>query len=137
MELRLCQPASIILLVSVAGILYHLLTMNFVGMLYWVLVGVVGTGVFQTLCYVGYEPIAWLFMLIPVLLVCFFLAVALFASSMRINNVRRVPCDRCGNPKKPCGCKEENKRSNKVKCNRTRNCGGCDQCLGNPYNDYL
>jgi len=128
MELRLCQPASIILLVSVAGILYHLLTMNFVGMIYWVLVGVVGTGVFQTLCYVGFEPIAWLFMLIPVLLVCFFLAVALFASSMRINNVRRVPCDRCGNQKKSCGCKPK-----KPKCNRTRE----DRCLGNPYNDYL
>jgi len=125
MEVKLCQPASIILLVSVAGILYHFLTLDFLGILYWVSVGVVGTGVFQALCHVGYEPIAWILMAIPVLVVCFFLAVALFASSMRIGNIRKVPCNRCGNPGCGGGC-DRHRHHKKPKCNRTR----CDHCNG-------
>lgn len=120
MELKLCKPASIILLVSVAGIIYHLLAGDFMGVLYWVSVAILGTGVFQILCHVGFEPIAWIFMAIPVLLVCFFLAVALLASSMRINNVRKVPC---GCQKKECdrGCQKKEPR-----CNKTRSCD-CSQ----------
>lgn len=120
MELKLCKPASIILLVSVAGIIYHLLAGDFMGVLYWVSVAILGTGVFQILCHVGFEPIAWIFMAIPVLLVCFFLAVALLASSMRINNVRKVPC---GCQKKECdsGCQKKEPR-----CNKTRSCA-CSQ----------
>jgi hypothetical protein len=115
MELKLCKPASIILLVSVAGIIYHLLAGDFMGVLYWVSVAILGTGVFQVLCHVGFEPIAWIFMAIPVLVVCFFLAVALLASSMRINNVRKVPC------KSTCDYKPK-----KPRCNKTRSCD-CSQ----------
>ena len=102
MELKLCQPASIILLFSIAGAIYHFLAADIAGLIYWLIVAILGTGVFQTLCYAGFEPIAWIFMLIPVLIVCFFLAIAIFASSMRINNVSRNgckksprSCDRC------------------------------------------
>jgi hypothetical protein len=94
--LGLCKPSLTILLVSVAGTLYHILAGDFSGMIWWVLVGILGTGVFQAFCYGGLEPVAWVLMAIPVLIVCFFLAVALFASRMRIENVRTVPCDRCG-----------------------------------------
>ena len=109
MELRLCQPASIILLVSIAGILYHFLVGDFTGLLYWTVVGVVGTGVFQALCFAGFEPMAWIFMSIPVLVVCFFLAVALFASSVRIKNVGAAPCNKCGQKSKRCGCRQKKK----------------------------
>ena len=114
--MNLCKPATAILLVSVAGILYHLIVGNFHVMIWWVLVGVFGTGVFQGLCYGGIEPVAWVLMAIPVLIVCFFLAVALFASSVRINNVRKVPCNKCSRPKESCGCRK------KPRCNKTRSC---------------
>jgi hypothetical protein len=132
MEVKLCQPASIILLVSVAGILYHFLTGDFLGLLYWIMVGVLGTGVFQALCHVGYEPLAWILMALPVLVVCFFLAVALFASSMRINNIRKVPCDRCGNH--GCDCKQKKPRCNKTRCDHCNGCG-CRRCMPE-HNDY-
>ena len=88
----LCKPASTILIISVAGILYHFLTGRITVMIWWLLVGIFGAGVFQTLCNGGLEPIAWTLMLIPVLIVCFFLAVAIFSSSVRINTQRKVSC---------------------------------------------
>ncbi len=106
MGVKLCQPSLAILLVSIAGALYHLLAGAGGGLMWWLAVGVVGTATFQALCYGGLESVAWVLMLIPVLLVCFFLAVALFASSMRIQNVEKVPCGRCGHPK-PCGCERK------------------------------
>lgn len=102
--LGVCQPAAAILLVSIAAVLYHMLMGNIWSIIWWIITGVLGTGVFQALCYGGLEPVAWVLMLIPVLLICFFLAVALFASSMRIDNVQEVPCDRCGRPTRSCGC---------------------------------
>jgi len=116
--LSLCKPASAILLVSVAGTIYHLLVGDYTGMIWWLLVGVTGTGVFQGLCYGGLEPVAWVLMAIPVLIVCFFLAVALFASRMRIENIMKVPCDRCGNRHheyERCRCHEES-RSRESSC---------------------
>ena len=98
--LGLCQPSTAILLVGVAGTLYHMLAGDYRGMLWWIMVGVFGTGIFQALCYGGLEPVAWDLMSIPVLIVCFFLAVALFASRMRIENIRKVPCDRCSKPQR-------------------------------------
>ena len=100
----LCQPATAILLISVAGVLYHILATNTGSVIWWLLVGIFGTGIFQALCYGGLEPVAWVLMSLPVLVVCFFLAVALFASRMRIENVMSVPCDRCQRPKRDCGC---------------------------------
>jgi len=41
------------------------------------------------------ENAAWFLMLIPVLIVCFFFAVAMLASSLRINNEVDVPCGKC------------------------------------------
>jgi len=99
----LCQPSLAILLVSVAGVLYHLVVGAGAAAMWWLAVGAVGTAVFQALCYGGLDALAWVLMLIPVLIVCFFLAVALFASSMRIQNVEKVPCRRCGH-NRPCGC---------------------------------
>jgi hypothetical protein len=99
----LCQPSLAILLISIAGVLYHLIVGAGRGIMWWLAVGVVGTAVFQALCFGGLEPLAWVLMMIPVLLVCFFLAVALFSSSVRIKNVEKVPCGRCGQPP-PCGC---------------------------------
>jgi len=97
---KLCQPSMTILLISAAGVIYHLLVQDNEGMLWWLLVGVFGTGVFQALCFGGLEPIAWTLMLIPVLVVCFFLAVALFASKVRIHNVQKhCPTPTC--TKKP------------------------------------
>lgn len=93
--MNLCQPALAILLVAVAGSIYHLLAQDMRGLLWWLMVGIAGTGVFQTLCFSGVEPLAWILMLIPVLIVCFFLAVALFASSMRIHSTYAVPCAFC------------------------------------------
>ena len=133
MEVKLCKPASIILLVSVAGVLYHFLAGDFVGLLYWVAVAVFGTGVFQALCYTGYEPLAWVFMAIPVLIVCFFLAIALFASSMRINNVRS-PCKRCSSPRCNGGCPAKKPRCNRTRCDHCNGCG-CNRCLGRSHNE--
>lgn len=120
-SISLCKPSIAILLVAVAGTLYHLLAGDLHAMVWWLLVGIFGTGVFQSLCYGGLEPIAWVLMAIPVLIVCFFLAVALFASRMRINNVRQVPCDRCGQPR------HDQHHSCRPRCNRPRPCA-CDSC---------
>ncbi len=92
MDVGLCQPSNTILLVSTAAVIYHLLAGDTTAMLWWIVVGVAGTAVFQGLCFGGLEPLAWVLMSIPVLIVCFFLAVALFASRMRIENVVDVPC---------------------------------------------
>jgi hypothetical protein len=123
--LGLCQPATAIVLVAVAGTLYHMAAGHGAALLWWLMVGVLGGGVFQVLCRGGLEPVAWILMLIPVLIVCFFLAVALFAARMRIQNVREVPCDRCGRPRgSGCGCVPPAK----PRCNRSR-CNGCPSCL--------
>lgn len=131
MDLGLCQPSTAILLVSAAGAIYNLLVANMHAVMMWALIGVFGTGIFQALCFGGLEPLAWVLMLIPVLIVCFFLAVALFASRMRINNFMRLPCrdGSCGGgappETSPCGrCGDD---SRKPRCNKTRcdACGGC------------
>jgi hypothetical protein len=116
--LGLCQPSTAILLVSVAGVLYHLLAGDASAMIWWIMVGLFGTGIFQVLCYGGLEPVAWILMSIPVLIVCFFLAVALFASRMRIEDIRRVPCNKPHRHNEPC----------KHQC---PGCGGsgCPRCL--------
>jgi hypothetical protein len=133
--LGVCQPSSAILLVSVAGVIYHAAVGAYRAMLWWIVVGVLGTGVFQALCFGGLEPLAWVIMMIPVLIVCFFLAVALFASRMRIENIMAVPCDRCHRPharESPCGGGEpqpgEGSWCNKTRCNACRGCG-CHLCL--------
>jgi hypothetical protein len=122
--LGLCQPAAAILLVATAAVLYHLVAGNGWSIIWWITTGLFGTGVFQALCFGGMEPIAWILMSIPVLIVCFFLAVALFASRMRIDNVQVVPCNRCGHPKPKCGC---GRPPAPPSCNR---CGGsgCPHC---------
>lgn len=132
----LCQPSLVILLVSVAGAIYHLLVGSGHGVLWWLAVGAVGSSTFQGLCYGGMEALAWVLMLIPVLLVCFFLAVALFASSMRIRNVETVPCRRRHGH--PCGCPRCQDSSSSAVCpscqgSGCRHCragGGCPYCLG-------
>ena len=108
----LCKPALTILLVAIAGTLYHLLVADYHGMIWWVAVGVLGTSVFQGMCAGGLEPATWVLMAIPVLIVCFFLAIALFASSMRIQNVKKVACNRCGKTpvRKPCCNKPKEER---------------------------
>ena len=123
MDFKLCQPSLTILLVAVAGVIYHLVVGAGQGVMWWLAVGTVGTATFQALCYGGLEAVAWVLMLIPVLLVCFFLAVALFASSMRIQNVEKVRCGRCGKKRDECGCGRDN---------GIPPCGGCgnDDC---PY----
>ncbi len=128
-DIGLCQPSTAILLISVAGVIYHMFVGDMHAITWWLLVGLVGTGVFQALCFGGLEPVAWTLMSIPVLIVCFFLAVALFASRMRIQNIRQVPCDRCGHAKPRCGCGDEKKpRCNRTRCDRCRGCG-CPYCL--------
>lgn len=122
----LCQPASAIVLVAIAGVLYHVAAGHGTAVLWWLMVGVFGGGVFQILCRGGLEPVAWILMLIPVLIVCFFLAVALFAARMRIQNVREVPCDSCGRPRHRCGCRPAEPA--RPRCNRSR-CSGCPSCL--------
>lgn len=114
----LCKPAHLILLVSIAGALYHMIVGEFRTVMWWIGVGVIGTAVFQGLCYGGLEQMSWILMFLPVLVVCFFFAVALLASSMRIKNVYNGPCrpDRDGPCHKP-----------KPRCNRTR-CDKCDGC---------
>ena len=113
-KMELCKPATAILLVASAGVLYHLIVGEMYNVLWWLIVGFLGTGVFQALCSGGIEPVAWVLMLIPVLIVCFFLAVALFASSIRVNErpESRPACNKpkpCRKPKpcqkpNPCGC---------------------------------
>jgi len=133
----LCQPSTAILLLSIAGIIYHLVTGRYHAALWWLLIGIGGTGTFQALCYGGLEPVAWVLMMIPVLIVCFFLAVALFASRMRIENIMSVPCDRCGFPQHHGhDCDEEKK---KPKCHNVR-CdteGDCSRdCRKDSHRDY-
>ena len=123
MDFGLCQPSLAILLVSIAGVIYHIAAGDFHAVTWWTVAGLAGTGVFQALCFGGLEPIAWVLMSIPVLIVCFFLAVALFASRMRINNVMSVPCGRCGH--KQCGGSCD--PAPKPRCNRTR-CSACNGC---------
>lgn len=114
--LGLCKPATLILLIASAGAIYHLVVGQFTVVLWWLVVGILGTGLFQGLCFGNLEPIAWVIMLIPVLIVCFFLAVALFASRMRIENIMKLPCNRCGGDC-PGPCRR------KPWCNKTRTCG--------------
>jgi len=85
----LCKPTSAILLVSTAGVLYHVLMGEMDTATWWLIVGALGTLVFQSLCYGGLESLAWVLMLIPVMVVCFFFAVALFSSYVRISTGRR------------------------------------------------
>ena len=101
-----CKPALAILLVSVAGALFHLLDGNTTAFISWILTALIGTATFEVLCRGGLEPLAWLFMMLPILAVCFFIAIALFASNMRIETVgecsnlkpRRVhPPEACDN----------------------------------------
>lgn len=63
-----------------------MLTGQFRVVLWWTIVGILGAGTFQGLCMTDYENVAWVIMLLPVIVVCFFLAVALLASSLRIKN---------------------------------------------------
>lgn len=134
-SLGLCKASSVILLVSAAGAIYHVLAGSFHAVLWWLVVGVFGTGVFQGLCYGGLEPVAWVLMLLPVLVVCFFLAVALFASRMRIENIMKLPCDRCGH-RHEGSCSRPPRRPY---CNKPRVCGcpapRCGHCLEREDND--
>lgn len=127
--LGLCQPASAILLVSIAGVLYHVAVGAMRPVVWWAMVGIFGTGVFQGLCYGGLEPVAWVLASIPILIVCFFLAVALLASKFRIRNVEVGDCRQHG------GCAEP-QPPKKPRCNRTRcdHCGGCGcpSCMPRP-----
>ena len=125
MDFGLCQPSLAILLVSIAGVIYHTAMGDFHAVTWWTVAGLAGTGVFQALCFGGLEPIAWVLMSIPVLIVCFFLAVALFASRMRINNVMSVPCGRCGHKQCRGSCSSD--PAPKPRCNRTR-CSACNGC---------
>ena len=118
MDIGLCQPSTAILLVGLAGAIYHLFVGNLHAVVWWILVGLGGTGIFQALCYGGLEPVAWVLMSIPVLIVCFFLAVALFASRMRIDNIMSVPCDHCGRPKRHCGCDRPKPRCSRCSSSR-------------------
>jgi hypothetical protein len=115
----LCKASTAILLVATAGVIYHLLAGSFYTVIWWLVVGGLGTGVFQALCYGGLEPVAWVLMLIPVLIVCFFLAVALFASRMRIENIMELPCDRCSHRHRGGECPGQKKPW----CNKARVCG--------------
>jgi hypothetical protein len=126
----LCQPSTAILLVSIAGVLYHLIMRDYHSILWWGAVGVFGTGIFQALCFGGLEPVAWVLMFIPVIIVCFFMAIALFASRMRIQNVMSLPCDSCGRPRRQCSCNERKPRCNKTRCDHCNGCG-CPYCLLN------
>lgn len=106
--IELCKPATILVLVSVAGAIYHLLSGNGRGIIWWLVVGVLGGSVFQGLCVGGMDTVAWVLMGIPVLLVCFFLAIALFSSGIRIQERTRPqpvdPCNRCRRPEPECEC---------------------------------
>ena len=95
--MELCKPSLAIALISTAGVIYHLLSWDMRGLMWWAGVGILGTGTFQVLCFGGLETLAWVLMLIPVMVVCFFFAVALLSSQMRIRNFMKLPCreDRC------------------------------------------
>ena len=122
----LCKPANLILLISIAGILFHVLTGQFRVVLWWTLVGILGAGTFQGLCLAEFENVAWVLMLIPVMIVCFFLAVALLASSLRIKNEVHIPCGR-GHEHE--GCKEIKRPTCKQR-EPDRPCGGKDPWTG-------
>ena len=124
-KMELCKPASAILLVATAGSLYHLIVGELYNVLWWLIVGFLGTGVFQILCTGGLEPVAWVLMMIPVLIVCFFLAIALLASSLRINNVRTGKC----NVEKPC-------KKPRPSCKKPKPCG-CNHCHKGRDSDYV
>jgi hypothetical protein len=95
MDTQLCQPSTILLVVATAGVIYHLLAGSAATAVWWLFVGVIGGAVFQGLCYGGLTPIAWILMSIPILVVCFFFAVALFTAKLRIKNIEVVPCGKC------------------------------------------
>jgi hypothetical protein len=82
----LCQPATVLMVVSVAGFIYNLLFVSLGNALWWVGTGVIGTIIFHLLCRGGLTPVAWILMLLPVVVLCFFLAVALFASRVRVRD---------------------------------------------------
>lgn len=122
------------LLVAIAAVIYHLAVGRIHAVLWWIMVGIFGTGIFQALCIGGLEPVAWVLMLIPVLIVCFFLAVALFASRMRIENVElRNDCDECpcgGNPscqRPECPCRHRHQRRSHP-CENPECPGSCPYC---------
>jgi len=117
--MELCKPANLLLLISVAGALYHLIVFDVRTAMWWVAVGILGVATFQGLCVSGFETMSWLLMMLPVLVVCFFLAVALLASSLRINNVRREE------PR----CKQESPCHKKPRCNKKPRCDGCNSCV--------
>ncbi len=142
--MELCKPSQTILLVSIAGLLYQLLFGRPRHMAWWAIVGIFGTGVFQTLCYGGFENIAWVLMAIPILIVCFFLAIAIFASRLRIENVEEVPCGNCGRhhphhepcpspDPTPCPCGKRPCECNHSGCPYCHG-GGCPRCLMVPTN---
>ena len=91
----LCQPANILLVVAMSGIIYEMMVGGYASAFWWLMVGIFGSGVFQILCYGGLGPLAWLLMMIPVLIICFFVALALFASQLRIQNIRETTCATC------------------------------------------
>jgi len=89
----LCKPATTILIISIAGVLFHIISRDLNIALSWAFIGLFGTSMFQLICFAGLEPLAWIFMCIPIMILCFFIAVALFASSVRIEN--QVPDSEC------------------------------------------
>jgi uncharacterized membrane protein len=105
--MELCKPATAILLVAGAGSLYHALVGEYDTMTWWLVTAIFGTGAFQALCYGGLEPIAWLLMLLPVLIVCFFFAVALFSSYLRITTGKKRHERREERREKRCEEREE------------------------------
>ena len=103
--MELCKPTTTILLVSAAGSIYHLMMGEMDNMTWWLIVGALGTLVFQSLCLGGFESLAWILMIIPVMIVCFFFAVALVSSYLRINTRPRCKRPRCQKYKrKECDC---------------------------------
>jgi hypothetical protein len=126
----LCKPANLMLLISIGGALYHMIVLDVSTALWWVAVGIIGVATFQGLCYSGVEVLAWLVMMIPVLLLCFFLAIALLASSMRIRNVRVEPngyrhhCQRSECQRPEC----QRPKCQRPKCQRPTCDGSCTIC---------
>jgi len=118
----LCKPANLILLISIGGAVYHLITGEYTTLLWWLLVGVFGVATFQSLCIGNFENMAWFLMLIPVILVCFFMAIAILASSIRVRTV--IPCQYC----KRQGCDGSCRRP-RPKCNRSSCDGTCETCM--------
>jgi hypothetical protein len=117
----LCKPANLILLISIGGAVYHLITGEFTTLLWWILVGVFGVATFQGLCMGNFESVAWVLMSLPVLLVCFFMAVALLAS-IQVRNV--IPCHHCKRPSCDGSCYRPKPRCNRPSCN-----GTCNICV--------